>query len=87
MTDGLSNLSILRRNWPEYVDPRTTHLVDVAGVLIGEARPVVIAGPCAVESYEQTLSSLARVPIRSRAWAKRASTSWREFARRLDSGS
>ena len=61
MTDGLSNLSILRRNWPEYVDPRTTHVVDVAGVLIGEAHPVVIAGPCAVESYEQTLSAARAV--------------------------
>lgn len=61
MTGGLSNLSILRRNWPEYVDPSTTHAVDVAGIRIGEARPVVIAGPCAVESYEQTLSAARAV--------------------------
>jgi len=61
MTGGLSNLSILRRNWPEYVDPGTTRVVDVAGVRIGGAHPVVIAGPCAVESYEQTLSAARAV--------------------------
>jgi len=61
MTDGLSNLSILRRNWPEYRDPDTTHVIDVAGVRIGDMHPVVIAGPCAVESYEQTLSAARAV--------------------------
>jgi len=34
--------------------PRRT--VDVRGVTFGAKRPVVIAGPCAVESYEQTLA-------------------------------
>lgn len=61
MTGGLSNLSILRHNWSEYEDPGTTHAVDVAGVRIGGARPVVVAGPCAVESYEQTLSAARAV--------------------------
>jgi len=61
MTDGLSNLSILRRNWPEYSDAGSTHVVDVAGVRIGGFPPVVIAGPCAVESYEQTLSAARAV--------------------------
>ena len=61
MTGGLSNLSILRRNWPEYDDPGTTRVVDVAGVRIGGPHPVVIAGPCAVESYEQTLSAARAV--------------------------
>jgi 3-deoxy-7-phosphoheptulonate synthase len=61
MTGGLSNLSILRRNWPEYADPGTTHVVDVCGVQVGGDRPVVIAGPCAVESYEQTLSAARAV--------------------------
>jgi 3-deoxy-7-phosphoheptulonate synthase len=57
MTGGLSNLSILRRNWPDYADPSTTYVVEVAGVPIGGTRPVIIAGPCAVESYDQTLSA------------------------------
>jgi 3-deoxy-7-phosphoheptulonate synthase len=61
MTGGLSNLSILRRNWPAYVDSGTTHIVDVAGVRVGGAHPVVIAGPCAVESYEQTLGAARAV--------------------------
>ncbi len=61
MTGGLSNLSVLRRNWTEYSDPSTTHVVDVAGVRFGGARPVVVAGPCAVESYEQTLSAARAV--------------------------
>lgn len=61
MTGGLSNLSILRRNWPEWADPRTTVPVEVAGVRIGGPSPVVIAGPCAVESYEQTLSAARAV--------------------------
>lgn len=61
MTQGLSNLSILRRNWPDYIDPATTHVVQVAGVRIGAGNPVVIAGPCAVESYEQTLSAARAV--------------------------
>lgn len=30
-------------------------VVDVGGVRFGKGRPVVIAGPCAVESYEQTM--------------------------------
>jgi len=61
MTGGLSNLSILRRNWPDFEDPGTTRVVHVAGVAIGGSRPVVIAGPCAVESYEQTLSAARAV--------------------------
>ena len=61
MTGGLSNLSILRRNWPEYHDAATTREVNVAGVLIGGREPVVIAGPCAVESHDQTLSAARAV--------------------------
>jgi len=33
-----------------------TRSVDVGGVAIGAGEPVIIAGPCAVESHEQTLS-------------------------------
>jgi 3-deoxy-7-phosphoheptulonate synthase len=54
--DSLPDLSLLRRCWPEYADLSTIHKVNVDGVEIGNARPVVIAGPCAVESLEQTLS-------------------------------
>lgn len=49
-------LSLLRRSWPGYDDPTRTHRVGVAGVEIGGPEPVVIAGPCAVESFEQTLA-------------------------------
>ncbi len=52
----LPNLTLLRRRWPEYADPSTTHPVRVNGVTIGGRRPVIIAGPCAVESFEQTLA-------------------------------
>jgi 3-deoxy-7-phosphoheptulonate synthase len=33
-----------------------THVVQVKHVRCGETRPVVIAGPCAVESFDQTLA-------------------------------
>jgi 3-deoxy-7-phosphoheptulonate synthase len=51
----LPDLGILRRCWPQYADASTTHRVPVAGVEFGGDRPVVIAGPCAVESYDQTI--------------------------------
>ena len=51
----LPDLKILRRCWPDYEDPATTRTVNVNGQEFGGQRPVVIAGPCAVESYEQTL--------------------------------
>jgi len=54
--EKLPDLSVLRRNWPGYADPATTHQVVVNGVTIGGDRPVVIAGPCAVESRTQTMS-------------------------------
>lgn len=54
MSDHLPDLQILRRCWPEYASPASTHLVRVNGVDIGGSEPVIIAGPCAVESFEQT---------------------------------
>jgi 3-deoxy-7-phosphoheptulonate synthase len=51
----LPDLSVLRRCWPGYAEPERTHEVRVRGVPIGAAQPVIIAGPCAVESLEQTL--------------------------------
>jgi len=50
----LPELSILRRNWLEYEDPSETRQVSVGRVTVGGPRPVIIAGPCAVESFEQT---------------------------------
>lgn len=52
----LPELRLLRRNQPGYEDPGTTRPVQVGSVTIGGAIPVVIAGPCAVESREQTLN-------------------------------
>jgi 3-deoxy-7-phosphoheptulonate synthase len=43
-----------RRTNPRYGDSQT-RVVEVGGVRFGGERPVVIAGPCAVESREQTL--------------------------------
>jgi len=51
----LPDLSLLRRCWPEYSDPSTTHVVTVNGVDIGGPECTVIAGPCTVESLDQTL--------------------------------
>jgi len=59
-TDGLPELSILRRSWPDYADVGTTHAVQVRGTRIGAGEAVLIAGPCAVESLDQTLA-VARV--------------------------
>jgi 3-deoxy-7-phosphoheptulonate synthase len=52
----LPDLGILRRFWPGFEDAGTTHAVLVGGIAIGGADPAIIAGPCAVESYEQTLA-------------------------------
>jgi len=54
--DQLPDLGVLRSAWPEYADPTTVHRVEVAGVTIGGSEPTIIAGPCAVESHEQTLN-------------------------------
>jgi 3-deoxy-7-phosphoheptulonate synthase len=59
---GSVNISELARICPllsrrlQPLDVATeTRVVSVGVVRFGEARPVVIAGPCSVESYEQTL--------------------------------
>ena len=49
---------ISRRNHPEFEEDRQL-VVEVAGVRFGGGVPVVIAGPCAVESEQQTME-LAR---------------------------
>jgi 3-deoxy-7-phosphoheptulonate synthase len=55
-TGVTADLSLLRRRWAGYEDPTRTYRVGVAGVEIGGPDRIVIAGPCAVESYEQTLT-------------------------------
>jgi 3-deoxy-7-phosphoheptulonate synthase len=54
--DRLPDLGVLRRNWPEFSGEATTHEVEVNGVRIGAGDPIVIAGPCAVESRSQTMN-------------------------------
>lgn len=56
MTGELPDLSVLRRCWSGYEDPATTHEVKVHTTTIGSAHPALIAGPCAVESFHQTLA-------------------------------
>jgi 3-deoxy-7-phosphoheptulonate synthase len=56
MEPTLPDLGVLRRFWPGFEDAGTTHPVLVGGIAIGGALPVIIAGPCAVESFEQTLA-------------------------------
>jgi 3-deoxy-7-phosphoheptulonate synthase len=40
---------------------RTSSVIEVSGVAVGAARPVLIAGPCAVESHEQLLATAEAV--------------------------
>ncbi|HUY82761.1 MAG TPA: 3-deoxy-7-phosphoheptulonate synthase [Acidobacteriaceae bacterium] len=46
---------LCRSTHPEY-DEAKTRVVEVRGVRFGDERPVVIGGPCAVETREQTLN-------------------------------
>lgn len=56
MTNGkLQGWKVHRGTWPEWADSSTVRPVRVGKVQVGGGRPVVIAGPCAVESFEQTL--------------------------------
>src|SRR5690349_25088107 len=41
---------------PAYAGNSLTRIVHVGPVRVGGARPVIVAGPCAVESREQTLA-------------------------------
>jgi 3-deoxy-7-phosphoheptulonate synthase len=56
MGQGLPDINIARHRWAGYEDVATTHRVTVNGATFGGERPVVVAGPCAVESFEQTLT-------------------------------
>ena len=46
---------LCRRTNPQYGEDGT-RVVEVGGVRFGNGRPVVIAGPCAVENHDQTLA-------------------------------
>jgi 3-deoxy-7-phosphoheptulonate synthase len=56
MIPALPPLRVTRSSHPDYAMPPRTRSVTVAGVVVGGGAPVVIAGPCTVESREQTLS-------------------------------
>ncbi len=53
--EDLPALSVTRRGCPEFAAAESVREVVVGGVAVGGGRPVVIAGPCAVETREQTL--------------------------------
>ena len=53
---GFPALSVLRPQWEGHEHPGTTNRVVVGNAVFGGDRPVIIAGPCAVESFEQTLA-------------------------------
>jgi len=56
MLERFADLRVCRQRWAGHRRPGSTHVVEVAGVPIGAGVPVVIAGPCAVESLDQTLT-------------------------------
>lgn len=47
---------VSRAACPEFRDPRSTKMVEAGQVRFGDQRPIIIAGPCAVESRAQTLA-------------------------------
>lgn len=55
MSENTPYRLIRRAGDAAYQDSDRTRIVRVSGVEIGGSKPVVIAGPCAVESREQTL--------------------------------
>lgn len=52
--NNFPTLSVTRKGDPRYADS-AVRPVRVGNVLVGNGRPVIIAGPCAVETREQTL--------------------------------
>lgn len=56
MLEKFADLRVCRERWVEHRGRNSTHVVEVAGVAIGAGAQVVIAGPCAVESLDQTLT-------------------------------
>ena len=61
-TSGSSKALLVERiSSPEFKDCLKTRPVRVGAVSVGGRRPIVIAGPCAVESREQTLEIAGQV--------------------------
>lgn len=56
MLEMFSDLRVCRQRWVKHRDSSSTHVVEVADVSIGAGEQIVIAGPCAVESLDQTLT-------------------------------
>jgi 3-deoxy-7-phosphoheptulonate synthase len=54
-------MKVLRRAVPEFAERGTTRRVRVRDVEVGGSAPVVIAGPCAVETREQTIELAKKV--------------------------
>ena len=48
-------MKVYRESWPEWKDNDGIRSVRIGSLEVGTGPPVVIAGPCAVESLEQTL--------------------------------
>lgn len=61
MEPALPDLGILRRFRPGFEDSGTTQAVLFGDVAVGGTEAAIIAGPCAVESYEQTFAIAAAV--------------------------
>ncbi|MEW6073736.1 MAG: 3-deoxy-7-phosphoheptulonate synthase [Planctomycetota bacterium] len=55
MTQTPQPWRVHRTTWPEWNEAGKTRPVRVRHVVVGGERPTIIAGPCAVESLEQTL--------------------------------
>lgn len=49
-------MKVFRESWPEWKNNYGVRSVRVGSLEVGAGHPIIIAGPCAVESYEQTLS-------------------------------
>jgi 3-deoxy-7-phosphoheptulonate synthase len=59
--DDLPSLSVTRKGDSRYAGTDRVREVTVRGIPVGGGRPVVIAGPCAVETREQTLRTARAV--------------------------
>ncbi|KAA0254159.1 3-deoxy-7-phosphoheptulonate synthase [Acidobacteria bacterium ACD] len=55
MNPDLEKLKVSRSSHPLHAAPPSTRRVRVRDVVVGDGSPVVIAGPCTVESREQTV--------------------------------
>lgn len=48
-------MKVLRESWPEWKDNTGVRPIRIGQVSVGAGPPIIIAGPCAVESFDQTL--------------------------------